>query len=93
MSFFGRKEIAKLKGKLETSDKQIKILQSEVAQLTEKSNRYLTAFNQANREVEKYKAEHSRSSTPTADTSAEELARLKEKMRFARKDYIMQTTR
>jgi len=79
MSFFGRKEIAKLKKEIETSDKQIKILQSEVAQLTEKSNRYLTALNQANREVEKYKAECSRSSTPTADTSAEELARLKEK--------------
>lgn len=79
MSFFGRKEIAKLKKELEASDKQIKILQSEVAQLTEKSNRYLTALNQANRVVDKYKAECSRSNTPTADTSSEDLARLKEK--------------
>ena len=93
MSFFRRKEIAKLKKELETSDKQIKILQSEVAQLTEKSNRYLTALNQANREVDKYKAEPSRSSTPTADTSAEELARLKEKNAVCEKNYIMQTTR
>lgn len=79
MSIFGRKEIAKLKKELETSDKKISILESEVVQLNEKCSRYLSELNQANKEIKKYRAEQSPLNTTMPNAVNEELARLKEK--------------
>ena len=79
MSFFGRKEIAKLKKELETSNMKTNILNAEVAQLNEKCSRYLSELNQAQREIERYKAEQSSLNTTMPNAVIEELARLKEK--------------
>ncbi len=85
MSFFGRKEIAKLKKELETSNKKTNILDAEVAQLNEKCSRYLSELNQAQREIERYKAEQSSLNTTMLNAVSEELARLKEKNAISEK--------